>query len=148
MKLLPVVGRELRAIARRPSAYWVRSGEALAAFVAMGYVALIGAAGLPTENLGRSLFEILSLGAFAYCALAGVRGTSDALSQEKREGTLGLLVLTDLKGYDVVFGKLLSVSINSIYGVLAVAPPLALAFMMGGTSAMQFLMMIVCLFNT
>ncbi|HUS36512.1 MAG TPA: hypothetical protein VM680_14265 [Verrucomicrobiae bacterium] len=148
MKLLPVVGRELRAIARRPSAYWVRSGAALAAFVAMGYVALIGAAGLPTANLGRSLFEILSLGAFAYCALAGVRGTSDALSQEKREGTLGLLFLTDLKGYDVVFGKLVSVSINSVYGILAVAPPLALAFMAGGTSALQFVMMLAVLFNT
>lgn len=148
MKLLPVVGRELRAIARRPSAYYVRSGAALAAFVAMGYVALIGAAGLPTANLGRSLFEILSLGAFAYCALAGVRGTSDALSQEKREGTLGLLFLTDLKGYDVVFGKLVSMSINSIYGILAVAPPLALAFMVGGTTALQFVMMLVVLFNT
>lgn len=148
MKLLPVVGRELRAIARRPSAYWVRSGAALAAFVAMGYVALIGAAGLPTANLGRNLFELLSLGAFAYCALAGVRGTSDALSQEKREGTLGLLFLTDLKGYDVVLGKLVSMSINSIYGILAVAPPLALAFMVGGTSALQFVMMLAVLLNT
>jgi hypothetical protein len=148
MKLLPVVGRELRAIARRPSAYWVRSGAALVAFVAMGYVALINAAGLPTSNLGKSLFDILSLGAFAYCALAGVRGTSDALSQEKREGTLGLLFLTDLKGYDVVFGKLVSVSINSFYGILAVAPPLALAFMVGGTSALQFVMMLAVLFNT
>src|SRR5687767_7046559 len=148
MKLLPVVARELRVIARRPSAYWVRSGAALAAFVAMGYVALVGAAGLPTANQGRSLFDLLSLGTFLYCAIAGIRGTSDALSQEKREGTLGLLFLTDLKGYDVVFGKLASVSINSIYGVLAVAPPLALAFMMGGTSALQFLLMIVLLFNT
>jgi hypothetical protein len=148
MKMLPVVGRELRAIARRPSAYWVRSGAALAAFVAMGYVALINAAGLPTTSLGKSLFDILSLGAFAYCALAGLRGTSDALSQEKREGTLGLLFLTDLRGYDVVLGKLVSVSINSIYGILAVAPPLALAFMVGGTSALQFVMMLAVLFNT
>src|SRR5438105_13426458 len=141
MKVLPVVGRELRAISRRPSAYWVRSGSALAAFVALGYVALIGAVGLSTASQGRDLFAILSYGALAYCLLAGVRGTSDALSQEKREGTLGLLFLTDLKGHDVVLGILVSVSINSIYGILAVAPPLALAFMLGGTNATQFVMM-------
>src|SRR5438309_1780237 len=116
MRVLPVVERELRAIARRPSAYWVRSVSALGAFAALGYVALIGAVGFSTTNQGRDLFGILSWGAFAYCLLAGIRGTSDAVSFEKREGTLGLLFLTDLKGYDVVFGKLASFSINSIYG--------------------------------
>ena len=141
MRILPVVGRELRAIARRPSAYWVRSGAALLAFIAMAYVAMIGAVGLPTGGQGRSLFNLLALGAFGFCVVAGIRGTSDALSQEKREGTLGLLFLTDLKGHDVVFGKLLSVSVNSLYGILAIAPPLALAFMLGGTSLMQFVMM-------
>src|SRR4051812_43162896 len=117
MRLLPVVGRELGAIARRSSAYWVRSGAALAAFVAIGYVALVGATGL--GDLGRNLFELLSMGAFAYCALAGVRGTADALSAEKRDGTLGLLFLTDLKGYDVALGKFVSLSITSFYGILA-----------------------------
>ena len=28
--------------------------------------------------------------------------TADCLSEEKREGTLGLLFLTDLRGYDIV----------------------------------------------
>lgn len=148
MRILPVVSRELRTIARRPSAYYVRSGSALAAFVAMAYVALVGAIGLPTGSQGKTLFGLLSIGAFAYCVVAGIRGTSDALSQEKREGTLGLLFLTDLKGYDVVLGKLLSVSVNSIYGILAIAPPLALAFMLGGTNGLQFIMMIVFLLNT
>src|SRR5256714_11846080 len=140
MRILPVVGRELRAIARRPSAYWVRSVAALAAFLVMGYVALMSASGAPTAMQGRSLFDLLSLGAFVYCALAGVRGTSDALSMEKREGTLGLLFLTDLKGYDVVLGKLVSVSVNSLYAMFAIAPPLALAFMLGGTSVQQFVL--------
>ncbi len=148
MKLLPVVARELGSIARRPSAYWLRSGAAVAAFIAMGYVALVGSQGTRALDLGRNLFEILSAGAFAYCLVAGIRGTADALSEEKREGTLGLLFLTDLKGYDVVFGKFVSLGINSVYGVLAVVPVLALAMMLGGTSGRQFLMMAGCLFNT
>lgn len=148
MRMLPVVTRELGAIARRRSAYWVRSGAALAAFLALGYMALVGAARVPLMDQGRSLFETLSFAAFAYCLLAGIRGTSDALSEEKREGTLGLLFLTDLKGYDVVFGKFVSLSITSFYGILAIVPALALAFLLGGTSPMQFLMMSACLVNT
>jgi len=37
----------------------------------------------------------------------GVLITADCLSEEKREGTLGLLFLTDLKGYDVVARQIL-----------------------------------------
>src|SRR5688572_18830802 len=147
MRFLPVVARELGAIARRPSAYWIRSGAALAAFLAMGWVALLSLR-VPLIEQGRTLFQLLSLGGFAYCLVAGIRGTSDALSEEKREGTLGLLFLTDLKGYDVVFGKFVSLSINSFYGIIAIVPALALAFLMGGTSTAQFVLMSACLLNT
>jgi ABC-type transport system involved in multi-copper enzyme maturation permease subunit len=148
MRLLPVVGRELGAMARRPSVHWMRAGVALLAFVAVGYLALIGGTGLSTADQGRSLFELLSKGAFAFCLLAGIRGTSDALSEEKREGTLGLLFLTDLRGHDIVLGKFVSLSITSFYGVLAIVPLLALSLLMGGATGSQFLMMSLCLLNT
>src|SRR5438128_865017 len=147
MRMLPVVARELGAIARRRSAYLVRSAAALAAFIAMAYVALIGSQ-FPLLQQGKSLFNALAIAAFAYCLSAGIRGTSDALSEEKREGTLGLLFLTDLKGYDVVLGKFVSLSITSFYGVLAIVPALALAFLLGGTSTAQFVLMSACLLNT
>ena len=54
------------------------------------------------------LFWGLTGSAVFYCLLSGVWFTADCLSEEKREGTLGLLFLTDLKGYDVVFGKLVA----------------------------------------
>jgi len=41
--------------------------------------------------------------ACAACAL-----TADTLSGESREGTLGLLFLTDLRSWDVTLGKLAS----------------------------------------
>ena len=56
------------------------------------------------------LFCILTGSAVFYCLLSGVWFTADCLSEEKREGTLGLLFLTDLKGYDVVLGKLVATS--------------------------------------
>ena len=99
---------------------------------------LIGAVGLPTAGIGRSLFNLLSLAAFGYCVVAGIRGTSDALSQEKREGTLGLLFLTDLKGYDIVLGKLAATSLNAFYGLLAIFPVMAISLLAGGVAGAEF----------
>ena len=60
-----------------------------------------------------------------YCLFSGRISTADCLSEEKREGTLGLLFLTDLKGYDVVLGKLAATSVSAFYGLLAALPVLA-----------------------
>src|SRR5437762_6345486 len=70
---------------------------------------------VPSAMHGRYLFRALFGFAFVYCLFIGARLTADCLSEEKRDGTLGLLFLTDLKGYDVVFGKLAATSVNSIY---------------------------------
>ena len=48
-----------------------------------------------------------------YCLLEGTRLAADCRGEEKREGTLGLLFLTDLQGYDVVLGKYLATSPRS-----------------------------------
>src|SRR5205814_5023244 len=69
---------------------------------------------------------------------AGLFFTSDCLSEEKREGTLGFLFLTDLRGYDVAGGKLLATSLRGFYGLLAILPILAVTLLMGGVTGAQF----------
>jgi hypothetical protein len=69
---------------------------------------------------------------------AGLFFTSDSLSEEKREGTLGFLFLTDLRGHDVVGGKLLARSLRCFYGLLAIMPVLAITMIMGGVMGGQF----------
>ena len=69
---------------------------------------------------------------------AGLFFTSDCLSEEKREGTLGLLFLTDLRGYDVALGKLLATSLRGFYALLAVLPILAITLLMGGVTGAQY----------
>jgi len=69
------------------------------------------------------------------------------LSEEKREGTLGLLFLTDLRGYDVVLGKLAATSVNAFYGLLAIFPVLAIPLLLGGVSAGEFWRMTLVLTN-
>jgi ABC-type transport system involved in multi-copper enzyme maturation permease subunit len=66
--------------------------------------------------------------------LEGVRQTADSLSQERREGTLGILFLSNLRGYDVVAGKLVAAALSVGYGLLAFAPALAIPILAGGVT--------------
>ena len=63
-------------------------------------------------------------------------------------GTLGLLFLTDLKGYDVVLGKLMASSLNSFYALLAIFPPLAIPILIGGVTGAEFWRLVLMLVNT
>ena len=74
--------------------------------------------------------------------------TADCLSEEKRQGTLGLLFLTDLKGYDVVLGKIVATSLNGFYGLLSIFPVLALPLLMGGVTSSEFWRMLLVLVST
>lgn len=134
MTFLPVVERELRVAARKRGTYWNRFGAALVAIGLAFWVLLTNSRTAP-EHIGVTLFHTLSGILFIYIAIAGTQATCDSLSIEKRDGTLGLLFLTDLKGYDVVFGKLVSNSLSIVYRVLGVVPILAIPFLLGGVSS-------------
>jgi ABC-type transport system involved in multi-copper enzyme maturation permease subunit len=147
MTFLPIVARELRVASRRSGTFWVRSGAALAILV-IGTWYFLMYSGQPPQEIAMGLFWILTGSAVFYCLLSGVWFTADCLSVEKREGTLGLLFLTDLKGYDVVFGKLVASSLNGFYAVLAVVPILALPLLLGGVTPGEFGRMAVVVVNT
>src|SRR5205814_4596709 len=99
MTFLPIVARELRVGSRRRATYWIRSGAALAVIVVATWFFLMAHEMAPHE-MAQVLFGILTGSSVLFAVLSGLRLTADCLSEEKREGTLGLLFLTDLKGYD------------------------------------------------
>lgn len=147
MKFLPVVERELRVAARKSGTFWMRS--VMAALVLAGAaVILVFARDQPPRVFGPVLFYVLAGIALVACLVAGAVVTSDCLSEEKREGTLGLLFLTDLKGYDVVAGKLVANSLGSLYGLLAIVPMLGLPLLMGGVAPAEFGRVSLVLLNT
>src|SRR5258705_6092904 len=136
MTFLPIVDRQLRESSRRPATYRMRSLLALTALAIWFFLLVAGShSGV---RKGMMLFIAIGVLALAFCLVAGIFLTADCLSEEKREGTLGLLFLTELKGYDVVFGKLVATSLHSIYGLLAVLPLLALPLLMGGVTSGEF----------
>ncbi len=147
MTFLPIVERELRVAARRRATYWNRLGVALVGLIIGGWIMLFPGMRSP-QILGMALFYGLAVVSFFYSGFAGVLSTADSLSEEKREGTLGLLFLTDLKGYDIVFGKLAAKSLNTFYGMLAIFPVMAIPLMAGGVSGTEFWrVVLVCLNN-
>ncbi len=137
MTFLPIVTRELRVASRKRGTYWVRTGAALALIVLGTWIFLVMRTE-PTSQRAQAIFGILTGTAVVYALLSGLRDTADCLSWEKREGTMGLLFLTDLKGYDVVLGKLVANSLNAFYSVAAVLPMLAIPLLMGGVTFGEF----------
>src|SRR2546427_9347666 len=148
MTFLPIVDRELRVRARQKSTHRTRL---IGAVLASGLVALMllaSAFGRGVGRFGGFVFVALAWLAFLYALLEGARNTADCLSEEKRAGTLGLLFLTDLKGYDVVLGKLIARSLHTFYGALAVVPMLGVPLLMCGVTLGEFERMALVAVNT
>lgn len=147
MTLFPVAQRELRVAARQPRTYYLRMFTGAVAFVVVGYAAVYARL-IGTGTGGRSLFLGLSLFAAWLSLMGGVSATADAISRERREGTLGFLFLSHLSGLDVVLGKLIAQATPAFYALLAVMPLLALPFLDGGVTPGEFWWTMLALTNT
>jgi len=145
---LPIVQRELRVTTRRRATYWIRSFAVVLATVIAFYMLTTVEQWATPAQAGANLFATLTGVAYFCCLFPGVFLTADCLSEEKREGTLGLLFLTDLKGYDVVLGKLAVTSLNAFYALLAIGPLLALPMLMGGVTLGELGRVMLALVNT
>jgi ABC-type transport system involved in multi-copper enzyme maturation permease subunit len=125
MSVLPVIARELKAQARQPLTYWLRlvGGTALACAIAFalwtmhsvsrtGYASPFpwGVGGgntvaNPLRDFGTALFGKMNLLIFGVIWLFVPLAAADAVSRERREGTLALLYLTELRALGIVVGK-------------------------------------------
>ena len=139
MNWLPIADRELRVAARKRSTFWLRVAAAITGLlIGSGCLLLSRVYGASPASMGSILFHVLTWLCLIAGLSAGLFFTSDCLSEEKREGTLGLLFLTDLRGYDVVLGKLLATSLRGFYALLALLPILAITLVMGGITGAQY----------
>lgn len=147
MNAWPVIERELRVRSRHRSTAATRFAAALiAALVCAGTVLMLQKDNVPAV-IGQRLFHLLSQLLLFVCLLIGAATTSDTLSSEKREGTLGLLFLSNLSRFDIVIGKLASASLSSFFGLLAGMPVLAVSIAMGGVAQGEFWRTMLALIN-
>jgi ABC-type transport system involved in multi-copper enzyme maturation permease subunit len=129
---LAVALRELRVASRKRSAFRVRAFASwLALLIAahtLWFSTLFG--GRPSS--GEELFSVLSWFAFACACLVGPALTADSINEERNNGTLGLLFLTNLRPTSILLGKLVAHGLLALYAIVAVVPILALAVLLGG----------------
>jgi len=136
MNAAPVIQRELRCWSRRAFTYRMRAGTAAGSGVmALGMLVVSLQTGATPAELGRNLFVALTVLVFGAALLAGPVLTADCLSEEKRAGTLPLLLLAGLRGWDIAAGKLVALSLPALQALLAALPILALSFFLGGVTA-------------
>ncbi len=136
MTFLPIIERELRVRARSRGTYGLRCGVALLGGLVCLPPLLWSGPVFPTSTLGPSLLSGLVIIAFVLCCGACLL-TSDIISAERREGTLGLLLLTDVRGYDILAGKLGSAGLTALCALAAFLPLLMLPVLAGGVTGSE-----------
>lgn len=147
--LAPIVDRELRVAARRPGPFRLRFLTATGATLLGGlHLLLVGFTPVLLSAPGRGLFELLARLGMGCALLSGPLLTADCLSRERREGTLGFLFLTDLRGFDIVAGKLAALGLIPVHGLLAALPIASLCVVMGGVTGSELLRVTALILGT
>ena len=129
MTFQPIVARELRVHSRRATTQWLRWAVAVAAGLLVFQILFFN----DSNSGGRQAYQML-LGIGCVLAGAGALLTADAVSRERRDGTLGFLFLTDLNGHDVALGKFVASGLTAFYALIGLAPALALPVLAGGVN--------------
>ncbi|HWD19350.1 MAG TPA: ABC transporter permease subunit [Verrucomicrobiae bacterium] len=148
MSFLPLAERELRVVSRRRATPWIRCGAAALGALFIFAALVFGLMLRQRITVGKTMFMVMSYYCFALCILAGAFMGADCIAEERREGTLGLLFLTDLRGYDVALGKFVAVSLHAFYGLLAILPVFGLCLLGGGLTGGEFARISLALLNT
>src|SRR5258706_11370723 len=141
MRFLSVAERELRAGARHKWTYrsrWITAAAFLALLAWLIWV---------FSFRSRQVFQTYSTLTFFFCLIFSAARTADCLSSERREGTMGLLFLTNLNGPEIIGGKLCSSALAAAYGLFAIFPLLALQILIGGITLGHFWRTVFALAN-
>jgi hypothetical protein len=147
MTFFPIVERELRMRARQWPTYWGR--VIVGAVGTLLCAQMLGAGSLfgSPAQAGRYAFQGLVVISFMICSL-GCLATSDSISWERREKTLGLLFLTRVRGVDILLGKFASGSLFMLCALVAFLPMLMLPVLAGGVSGHEAFRVGLVLINT
>ena len=148
IQFLSVAERELRVAARKPASFRLRivtsSFALLVAGFGLWFVTLFGSR--PVS--GEQLFFTLSRVTFICACLAGPALTADCVNEERNNGTLGFLFLTNLPAISISVGKLSGYGLLALYSIVSIVPVMALPAILGGADAASLAKTAMVLFVT
>ncbi len=136
----PVILRELRAGSRRWTTYWLRLLAAGAVLAAIAYWMIQPRFAFTSPaRVGHEIFLLLHWVVLAAIWIIVPMLTADTLSREKREGTLGLLFLTNLSARAIVFAKGAAAGLLALTLWLSVVPIMTVPVLMGGVPSQEII---------
>lgn len=147
----PIFSRELVTVPRRSGHYPARTAM----------IGLLGILGITTwqatvgfardatlgetASFGLLLFQIVAFVQLLLTLFFAVLSAASAVSQEKDRRTFVLLLLTDMRDYEIVLGKLVGALLPILIQLLVTAPVLALLLLLGGIDPEQVLQAVLVL---
>ena len=128
MQISTVLVREFQILSRRASGYWLR-----VIFIGLIFLAWVLPFIFLPNNGSTILLTVTIISIIIFGISAGVT-VSDSISSERREDTLGLLILTPLSPFSILMGKLTTGVLQYLLSLFAVTPFLALPILSGGVT--------------
>ncbi len=139
----PIFNREFLTVPRRNRHYVLRVAYlgTLWIIAITAWLATLGWSGSPTlgqtARLGQTLFQVLMFVQLALFLFFAALSSASAIAQEKDRRTFVLLLMTDMRNYEIVLGKMLG-SLLPIGLLLAGTVPLwMILLLLGGVSPRQ-----------
>jgi ABC-type transport system involved in multi-copper enzyme maturation permease subunit len=88
-------------------------------------------------RFGLRLFKLISEVQLAFILFFAALSAASAITQEKDRRTFILLLMTDLRSYEIVLGKLLGSLLQIVLLLVGMVPVLVLVILLGGVGAGQ-----------
>jgi len=150
----PIFAREFQTVPRRSGHYlarsaslgllWVLGLTAWQAVIGWQRDALLG----ETARFGLLLFQIFTYVQLTLLLFFAALSAASTVAQEKDRRTFILLLLTDMRDYEIVLGKLMGALLPIGLLLLGSVPVLALLLIMGGIAPEQVLQAVLILTAT
>jgi ABC-type Na+ efflux pump permease subunit len=150
----PIFVRELTTVPRAKSHYASRAAL-VGLLVVLGVTIWQAAVGFDrdaelgeTARFGQVLFQISVLVELVLLVFFAALSAASAVSQEKDRRTFVLLLLTDMRDYEIVLGKLVGALLPITALLLTSVPVLSLYLLLGGIAPGQVVQAAVVLLTT
>lgn len=147
----PIFNRELVTVPRRSGHYGARAAVVglLGILGTTTWQATVGfdrdATLGETAAFGLLLFQIVAFVQLLLTLFFAALSAASAVSQEKDRRTFVLLLITDMRDYEIVLGKLLGALLPISVQLLVTAPVLALFLLLGGIDPEQVVQAVLVL---
>src|SRR2546423_766418 len=150
----PIFAREFQTVPRRGGHYlartaslgllWIIGLTAWQAAIGWHRTAMLG----ETARFGVLLFQIFSYVLLTLLLFFAALSAASTVAQEKDRRTFILLLLTDMRDYEIVLGKLLGSLLPIALLLLGAVPVLGMLLLLGGIDPEQVLQAVLILMAT